>query len=149
LTSPTWRPTKDFSAYDVIYVEGGNTFKLLRFAKDANFKQTIEKLLARGGVYIGVSAGSAIMCPNIKLTEWKVKAGLRPDKNRFDLTDLTAFDFAPFLLVVHFAPEQIEIVKKFIQEEAVYPVRVLTDEQAFVIKNGQTILIGHGQEIIF
>lgn len=140
-------PDKDFSFYNVIYVVGGNTFKLLKFAKDADFKQTIENLLARGGVYVGVSAGSGIMCPNIDITEWKIKAGLRADKNRFGLTYLTAFHFVPFLLVVHFVSELTDMVKKYIQEETVYPVRVLTDSQALMIKDGQTILIGDGKEI--
>jgi len=137
------RPDYDFSGYDIVYVSGGNTFRLLKFTKAANFKIAIENLLNRGGIYIGVSAGSYIMCPSIKMSEWKPD----PDRNYFGVTDFSGFNFAPFLLFVHYAPEYAKIIRENIAN-AKYPMRILTDEQAFLIKDGQIKFIGDGEEII-
>lgn len=136
-------PEYDFSGYDIIYVSGGNTFRLLKFAKAANFKTAIENLLSRGGVYIGTSAGSYIMCPSIEMSEWKPD----PDRNYFGVTDFSAFNFVPFLLVVHYVPEYAEVIRENIAS-AKYPTRRLTDEQAFLIKNGQVKLVGEGEEVV-
>ena len=75
---------KDFSPYGVIYVCGGNTFKLLKFARQANFKFSIENLLKRNGVYVGVSAGSIIVGPSINIAN-----EVEPDPNTIGLDDLT------------------------------------------------------------
>jgi len=61
-------PDYDFLDYGIIYVSGGDTFRLLKFAKEANFRKTLSDLFDRGGVYIGVSAGSYIMCPTIEMS---------------------------------------------------------------------------------
>jgi dipeptidase E len=66
----------DFSKYNVIYVCGGNTFKLLKYAREANFKETIVDLLDRGGIYIGVSAGAIILSPTIQMAAY-----VNPDPN--------------------------------------------------------------------
>ncbi len=90
---------------------------------------------------MGVSAGSAIMCPTIEMALWK-----KPDRDRFGLTDLTALNFVPFLLIVHFEPQFAEIIKKGIANTN-YPVKILTDNQALIIKDIKTELIGDGKEI--
>lgn len=135
-------PDYDFSNCGITYVSGGNTFRLLKFAKAVNFKKIINDLLDRGGVYIGVSAGSYIMCPTIEMSYWKPD----PDRNDFGLDDLSAFNFVPFLLVVHYSLEYKDIIKKHV-EQAKYPTRILTNEQAFFIKDGIAGLIGEGEEI--
>ncbi len=136
-TDPNW----DFLNYEVIYVNGGDPFKLLKFAQSANFKKSIEALLDRGGIYVGVSAGSYIMCPTIEMALWK-----EPGKDRFGLINLTAFNFVPFLLTVHFEPKLADIIKKGIANTK-YSTKILTDNQAFLIKNNMIELIGDDEEI--
>ena len=87
---------------DAVYVEGGNTFYLLRAVRESGFDKVIKKLIERGVPYIGVSAGSYITCPTIETSTWK-KPG--EEKNRFGVTDLTAMSLVPFLLKVHYEPE--------------------------------------------
>lgn len=136
-------PDFDFSDYDIIYVSGGNTFRLLKFAKAANFKKTINDLLARGGIYIGVSAGSYIMCPSIEMAGWKHD----PDRNYFGLSDFSGFNFVSFLLVVHYIPEYANVIKEYIAS-AKYPIMILTNDQAFLLKDGQVKFIGEGDEVV-
>lgn len=128
-------PQKDFSSYGVIYVCGGNTFKLLQFARDADFKSSIEKLLERGGIYIGVSAGSIIVGPSIAIA-----GEIESDENDVGLEDLTGFGITDLIILPHYAPEIEEGVIAF---ENKYSVKVqrLNNSQAILIENDQETLV--------
>lgn len=56
---------------DIIYVQGGETFYLLKHVRKSGFEKVVRKLLDRGVIYIGVSAGSYIVCPTIEMATWK------------------------------------------------------------------------------
>ena len=54
---------------DYIYVSGGNTFYLLQELKQTGADQIIIDQIKKGKIYIGESAGSMIMSPNIEYVE--------------------------------------------------------------------------------
>lgn len=126
---------------DIIYVQGGNSFYLLKYAKESGFDKVVKELVEKGTIYIGVSAGSYLACPTIEMSLWKYQ-----DRDMFGLTDLTALNLVPFLLIVHFKPEHAPILKQEILT-AKYPVKILTDEQAILIKDNETKFVGRGEEI--
>ena len=47
--------------YDAIYVCGGSTKRLLERMNEINFKEDLLNYLEKGGIYIGVSAGSVAL----------------------------------------------------------------------------------------
>ena len=129
---------------DVIYVQGGNTFYLLKHVRESGFDVVVKDLIEKGVIYIGVSAGSYIACPTIEMTAWKSS-----DDDYYGVTDLTAMNLVPFLVCVHYNREKyreglIEGIKT-----SKYPVKILTDEQALLIRNGEVKLIGSGEEVKF
>jgi len=126
---------------DIIYVQGGNSFYLLKCAKESGFDKVVKELVEKGIIYIGVSAGSYLACPTIEMSLWKYQ-----DRDMFGLTDLTALNLVPFLLIVHFKPEYASALKQDISL-AKYPVRILTDEQAILIRGSEIKLVGRGEEI--
>lgn len=128
-------PQKDFSSYGVIYVCGGNTFKLLKFAREANFKSSVENLLEQGGVYIGVSAGSIIVGPSIAIA-----GEVAADSNGIGLEDLTGFGITDLIILPHYSPE---IEKEASDFESKYSVKVerLNNSQAVLIENGEKTLV--------
>lgn len=126
---------------DIIYVQGGNTFYLLKHVKASGFDKVVKELIKKGVIYIGVSAGSYIACPTIEMAYWK-----HPDRNTVGLTDLTGLNLVPFLLSVHFKPEYASILKQEISI-AKYPVRIITDEQAIFVRDNEVKLVGSGEEI--
>ncbi len=130
-----------FNDKDVIYVQGGNTFYLLKHVKASGFDKVVKELIEKGVIYIGVSAGSYIACPTIEMAYWK-----HPDKNTVGLTDLTGLNLVPFLLSVHFDPKYAKILKQEISI-AKYPVRILTDDQAILVKDNEVKFVGRGEEI--
>jgi len=126
---------------EIIYVEGGNTFYLLKTVRESGFDNVIKNLIDKGVIYIGSSAGSYIACPTIEMNLWK-----HPDINRYNLTDLTGLNLVSFLVTVHYAPEFKELLKEKIKNSK-YPVKILTDEQALLVRDGEVKLLGKGDEI--
>lgn len=138
----------DYTAYetlnkfDIIYVQGGNTFYLLKQARACNFEAAVRKILEdQNKWYIGVSAGSYIACPTIEMGNWKRQ------KEQHGLVDLTGFNLVPFLLSVHYNREKYREVLAECIPTASRPVKILTDDQALLIVNGQVKLIGDGPEV--
>lgn len=52
-----------------IYISGGNTFYLLQELKRSGDDKEIIKLIEKGRIYIGESASSIIMAPNIEFVK--------------------------------------------------------------------------------
>lgn len=125
---------------DIIYVQGGNTFHLLKCVKKSGFDKIVKELIDKGVIYIGVSAGSYIACPTIEMATWK-----HQDRNRVGLTDFTALGLVPFLLSVHYVDDYKEILKEAMSKTK-YKVRILTDEQAIFIIDDEVKFVG-GEEI--
>ena len=128
---------------DIIFVEGGNTFYLLKATRKSNFDQVLKRCLRRGALYVGASAGSYLVCPTIEMATWK-------HQDKYDhcgLTNLDALYLVPFLITAHYTDEY----KKLIQEkvkDSTYPVKILTDKQALLVQNGEVFIAGDGKEII-
>jgi len=120
-------PKVDFSKYNVIYVCGGNTFKLLKYAREANFKDTIVNLLNRGGIYIGVSAGAIILSPTIQIA-----ASIDPDPNEVGLTNLEGFGLIDFEVLPHYTPSLDEELANY-QKMTTNEIVKITDSQAIII----------------
>lgn len=128
-------PATNFSSYGVIYVCGGNTFKLLKFAREANFQSSIDDLLKRNGVYVGVSAGSIIVGPSIDIAN-----EVEPDPNDIGLEDLTGFNITNLVILPHYSPEIEEETKTFETKYGVIVER-LNNSQAVLIENGGKTII--------
>ncbi len=129
-------PNKDLSSYGVFYVCGGNTFKLLKFAKEANFKSSIEELFKRNGLYIGVSAGSIIVSPSVQIA-----GEIEPDDNEVGLDDLTGLNLVNMIILPHYS---LEIEEEVVAFEKKYSVAVerLNNSQAVFIKDDKEIVVG-------
>lgn len=126
---------------DIIYVQGGNAFYLLKHTRASGFDRVVKESINRGVIYIGVSAGSYIACPTIEMATWK-----HQDRDRAGLTDLTALNLVPFLVTVHYEPKYRDILKKAIAKSK-YPVKILTDNQALLIRGNTVQLVGKGDEV--
>jgi dipeptidase E len=129
------QPEKDLLSYGIIYVCGGNTFKLLKFARKANFKLSIEKLLERNGIYIGVSAGSIIVSPSINIAN-----EVKPDPNDIGLEDLTGFNITNLIILPHYSPEMETETANFEKKYGVIVER-LNNSHAILIDNGEKTLV--------
>lgn len=131
------------SKKDIILVNGGNTFFLLKYVKESGFDEVIKQLINEDKIYIGVSAGSYIACPTIEQSHWK-----HQDRNDFGVTDLSGLNLVPFLVTAHFTEE----VRKDVEEGAKttkYPVVALSDAQTVLVKDDLVRVVGEGKREIY
>lgn len=131
-----------FGGKDIVYVQGGNTFYLLKHVRESGFDTVIKDLIEKGVIYIGVSAGTYIACPTIEMTIWKSS-----DDSRYGVTDLTAMNLVPFLVCVHYNREKYREGLADGIKRSRLPVKILTDDQALLIRDGEVRLIGSGEEV--
>src|SRR3989344_4298344 len=132
---------KALSLCDIVYVEGGNTFYLLKAVRDSGFDKAVKEAIDNGVVYWGVSAGSYIACPSIVMATWSDRF------DRFGVTDWSAMNFVPFLIKAHYTPDMLEALKEK-SKGLQLSLYVLNDEQAVLMKEGEVQLIGGGDEIV-
>jgi len=131
-----------FKDKNVIHVEGGNTFFLLKIMKETGFDKIVKELVNNGIVYIGTSAGSYVACPTIEVSSWN------PDgKDRFGLTDFSAMNLVPFVLKVHYKDEQEELIKEHMKD-CKYNLRILKDGQGILVENDKYTFVGDGEEVV-
>jgi dipeptidase E len=128
---------------DIVYVEGGNTFYLLKYVRESGFAELIKEFLERGGVYVGVSAGSMIVGPNIETANWK-----HADRNIIGLEDLTAMNLVPFAIAPHIDETNIAATKAEAAKVS-YPVIALSDKQAVFVDEDKIKIIGSSDGMIF
>ncbi len=127
---------------DIVYVQGGNGFFLLKHIKKSGFDKVVKNLIKRGVIYVGVSAGTYVACPTIEMHTWKDKR-----RNQFGLVDLTAMNLVPFLITVHYNRVKYRSGLKEGISKSKHPVRILNDDQAILVKNGKIKLVGRGKEV--
>lgn len=129
------------SKFDIIYIQGGNTFYLLKAARESGFDQIIDDLINQGIIYIGVSAGSVLAGSTIETAGWK-----NADPNDVDLKDLTGLKLVPFNIFVHYESSWDNTIKSETRKSK-YPLRILTNDQALLVKDNEIKLVGKGNEI--
>lgn len=132
-----------FKDKNVIQVEGGNSFYLLKAIRETNFSQILKDLIGEGKVYIGTSAGAYVMCPSIVVSDWN-KDPVAVD--RCGVTDFTALNYVPFVLRVHYKDEKREEIKEKM-ESLKYPLRILQDGQGILVENNKYTFVGDGEEV--
>jgi dipeptidase E len=128
---------------DVVSVQGGNTFYLLKHVKLSGFDRVVKDFINQEKIYIGVSAGSFIACPTIEQTAWKMKS-----TGNFGVTNLVALNLVPFLIFAHFKEEVRSFVEKGVQTTR-YPVVALSDTQAVLVEDGKWKIVGEGKREFF
>jgi len=134
---------KIISDKDIIFVNGGNTFYLLKWVKESRFDKVIKDHIDNGKLYIGVSAGSYIACSTIEQSNWK-----HADKNKVGLKDLSALNLVPFLITAHFEEKYRPIIEDA-AKSCRYPIVALNDMQAILVRGNKYKLVGKGRQEFF
>jgi len=120
-------PYYDFSSTGILYIMGGNTFKLMYYVSRSNFKDSINNLMEREGIYIGVSAGSIILGSTI-LTASEILE----DENDIFLDKYEGLGILPFAIVPHYNTSLEEKVNLFERHHKVN-VKKISDDEYIII----------------
>lgn len=95
---------------DAIFLSGGNTYYFLNSLKNRNFIPILNSFVEKGGVLIGVSAGSIIMSKTIAVTS--IDDDIGGDQNTIGLKDFSALELNDFEFFPHFDINNIEVTKR-------------------------------------
>src|SRR6266852_75497 len=137
----------------VIFVGGGNTFRLLKGLHDHDLLGPIRRRVATGMPYIGSSAGSIVACPTLKTT--KDMPVVQPPS--FEALGLVPFQISPHYLdpdpaSTHMGETQEERIMQFLEEneEPVVGLRegslLRVQERTVVLKRPNTARIFRRRE---
>jgi len=116
---------RELSDFDIIYVNGGNTYYLLDWTRKSGFDSVVKEFLQKGGLYIGVSAGSIIAGPSIEILNYT-----KGDPNLIGLTDLSAMGLTSSVIEPHYTRESEGAVLEYEKESGEEVIR-LTDGMAW------------------
>jgi len=130
-----------FADRNVIQVNGGNPFFLLKKIRESKFDLILKDLLNKGLYYIGCSSGSSVMTPTIETGGWK------EGRNRFGVEDLNALNYVPFLTKCHYVDSNEDFVKEK-SKSLKYPLKILRDNQCFLVEDDKYTFMGDGEEVI-
>lgn len=93
---------KDLSAYSVLFIGGGNTYRLLYDIKRCGMFEKIREYLENGGVAFGGSAGAIIFGEDLESCEMD-------DPNEVDLKDTDGYDVLDGISVLcHYTSRTVE-----------------------------------------
>lgn len=142
-------PRKAVMDTEVVFIGGGNTFRLLKALYDFDLLEVIRDRVADGMPYIGSSAGSNVAGPTIKTT--KDMPIVQPPS--FAALGLVPFQISPHYLdpdpnSTHMGETQEERILQFLEENDT-PVAGLREGAIVRIENGATILKGFSGARIF
>lgn len=119
--------------FDVMYVCGGNMFYLLAKVREFDFEKVIKQFVDAGKIYVGVSAGSMLVCPDIELAA--------PfDPNDVGITDFSGLNLTDVIVSPHYKEADKKIIEKF-TKMLHYKIIPLTDNQALLVLDKKTEII--------
>ena len=95
---------------DAIFLSGGNTYYFLNSLKNRNFIPVLKSFVEKGGVLIGVSAGSIMMSKTISVTS--IDDDIGGDQNTVGLKDFSALELNDFEFFPHFDINNVEITQR-------------------------------------
>ncbi|ENQ3080620.1 Type 1 glutamine amidotransferase-like domain-containing protein [Bacillus cereus] len=88
--------------FDVIYINGGNPFYLLRHMKKSGCDRILKSLANQNIIIVGVSAGAVILGPNINIVNY-----FTPQINTINLRDLSALGLTDTYIFPHYDREDL------------------------------------------
>ncbi|MEQ1345800.1 Type 1 glutamine amidotransferase-like domain-containing protein [Acinetobacter seifertii] len=91
---------KTLNKNDYIFISGGNTFYLLQELKKCQADKIISNLINQGKLYIGSSAGSIVLAPDIEYIKTMDDSSKAPE-----LSDTKAMGIINFSILPHFGNE--------------------------------------------
>jgi dipeptidase E len=115
---------------DYIYISGGNTFFLLQELRRVGADKIIAEQIESGKLYIGESAGSIILSPNIEYVKDMDDYRVATDLNSFDALNIIDFFPLPHHNCFPFRKAVERIISNYGET---LPLRPITNSQVLLI----------------
>ena len=124
----------DLGKYEIMYVEGGNPFNMLKHSLENKFGSYVTERINNGLIYMGTSAGSIIVGPDIRTAE---RAGHSAADS--GLSSTASYGIVNFAILPHWGNadkrKTYMETKLPIAYTVSYPIIPLTDTQYVEVKD--------------
>jgi dipeptidase E len=142
-------PARSIEQAEVIFVGGGNTFRLLHGLQHNQLIDPIRQAVRAGTPYIGSSAGSIVACPSLKTT--RDMPVIQPVS--FEALALVRFQISPHYLdpdpsSTHMGETQEQRILQFLEENE-EPVIGLREGSILRVENDTVTLMGPHSARVF
>lgn len=117
---------------NVVVVHGGNTFFLMKHVRKSGFDRVIKEFVERGGLYVGISAGSMIAGSNIDSAILE-----EGDENSVGLTDMTGLNFVDLIISPHYKEADEQAIVEF-EKKLGKTVTRLRDGEVILVRDGKS-----------
>jgi dipeptidase E len=125
---------------DGIFLGGGNTFYLLHSLKERRLLNKFRAFVRKGGVLMGLSAGSIVLTPNVMTAQ---VPSFEADDNDVGLTDLSALDLVPFEFSPHYQQSRkIDAELLSHSKRIKRPIYACADGEGIVVRDGAVRFVG-------
>lgn len=130
---------KDFNKYSLIYIGGGNTYKLLNGIKTTHTYDKLKEYIKNDGIVYGSSAGAVIFGKDINIIEVM-------DNNDIGIKDTSGFDYLNGIsLFVHYTNYR----SKYTEEENKKLTKKYTDFIVNYTKNNEKVIAFPEEDTVF
>jgi len=130
---------KDFNEYSLIYIGGGNTYKLLNGIKTTDIYDKLKVYIENDGMVYGSSAGAVIFGKDINIIEVM-------DNNNVGIKDTSGFDYLNGIsLFVHYTNYR----SKYSEEENKKLTKKYTDFIVNYTKKNEKVIAFPEEDTIF
>lgn len=123
---------------DYIFVSGGNTFYLLQELRRKGADILITEQIRAGKLYIGTSAGSIILCPDIEFVKEMDYNHTAPELQSFTGLNIVDFYILPHYLDFPFEEITQNIVKEYGKK---LDLRPISNKQAITISGNRVEIL--------
>ena len=137
-----WDYIKNFSA---IYIDGGNTFRLMEAIHNTHTFEILHRFLHSGGILNGDSAGAIVLGSHIQTAHF----GEVGDKNESEVISYQGLGLiGKWAIHCHYKVDEDDEIERF-SDTYGFPVIALHEETAIYIEDGILKVFGPGEAVIF
>lgn len=134
---------------DAIYLSGGNTFHFLHLIKKRNFRRLLRELAIEGKLLIGLSAGSYIITPTIRITvDYHKHKGDFDELNIHHIQDYNGLDLVDFEFIPHYNKINKRDFVKSVLKKQNRDIYACCDGGGMIVKGKDLKLIGDVEKIM-
>jgi dipeptidase E len=124
---------------DAVHLSGGNTYYFLHWLRKREMLEPLRQYVKRGGVLVGVSAGSILMSPDISISP------LYGDEPVEDETDFSSLNLVDFAFAPHYSSSRmstnIQVLRKYSREHQIV-VYACQDSGGIIVTDDNVKCIG-------
>jgi dipeptidase E len=138
------RNPQELSKFDIIYILGGNPFRLLDEVNKSDSRKILKELTYQDKILMGYSAGSLLLGPDLTLMN---HTDSLLEFNEIALKELSCLHLYNFHIFPHYTnftkqvPELIKQINQF-ERQSELPIYRLNDNQGIIYQDGEIELIG-------